>query len=88
MTIKDQNDETPSCIKECSNRQSQGTVVNLLHEKLEAENAFDDSSDINESEHLDKFFDFLHKTSNSTVLPRQCFKNFWNFRLLKAAMAN
>ena len=41
-------------------------VVNLLQERLEAQNAFDESSDMHESEDLDELFDFLCKTSNCT----------------------
>ena len=39
-------------------------VVNLLCEKLKR--AFDKSSDMNESEHSDKLFDFSYKTNNNT----------------------
>ena len=39
-------------------------VTNLLQEKLKAQDSFDDSSDMNESEHSDKVFDFLHKTKH------------------------
>ena len=38
-------------------------VVNLLQEKLEANGASDESSDINKGEHLDKLF--FHKTSSN-----------------------
>ena len=41
-------------------------VTNLLQEKLEAQGACDDSSDMNESEHSAELFDFLCKTSNNT----------------------
>ena len=41
-------------------------VTNLLQEILEAQDASDESSDLNESEHSDQLFDFLHKTSNNT----------------------
>ena len=41
-------------------------VTNSLHEKLEAQDASDKSSNMNESEHSDELFDFLHKTSNNT----------------------
>ena len=41
-------------------------VTNLLQEKLEAQYASDESSDMNKSEQSDKRFDFLHKTSNNT----------------------
>ena len=40
-------------------------VTNLLQEKLEAQDS-DENSDMNESEHSDERFDFLHKTSSST----------------------
>ena len=41
-------------------------VTNLLQEKLEAQDASDEISNISKSEHSDKRFDFLHKTSNNT----------------------
>ena len=41
-------------------------VVNLLQEKLEAQNAFDESRNMNKSEHFDELFDFYTKTSNNT----------------------
>ena len=41
-------------------------VTNLLQQKLEAQDASDESSDMSESEHSDKHFNFLHKTSNNT----------------------
>ena len=41
-------------------------VTDLLQEILEAQDASDESSDLNESEHSDQLFDFLHKTSNNT----------------------
>ena len=41
-------------------------VTNLLQEKLEGQDASDESSDMNESEHLDELFDFSPKRSNST----------------------
>ena len=39
-------------------------VVNLQQKKLNR--AFDKSSNMNESEHSDKLFDFLYKTTNNT----------------------
>ena len=42
-------------------------VVNSLQENLKCKDASDDSSDMNESEHSDKLFDFfLCKASNNT----------------------
>ena len=41
-------------------------VVDLLQEKLEAQHASDESSDMNASEHSEKLFDFSYKTSNNT----------------------
>ena len=41
-------------------------VVNLLQEKLEVQDASNESSDMNKSENLKKLFDFLYKTSNNT----------------------
>ena len=41
-------------------------VVNWLQEKLETQHASDETSDMNGSEHSDKLFDFLYKTSNNT----------------------
>ena len=41
-------------------------VVNLLQEKSEAQDASNESSNMNESEHLDILFDVLYKTSNNT----------------------
>ena len=43
-------------------------VSNLLQEKLEAQDAYDESSDVNKSEHSDEIFDLLHKTSYNTCL--------------------
>ena len=39
-------------------------VTDLLQEKLEGQDAFDESSKMNEREHSDELFDFLHKISN------------------------
>ena len=44
----------------------QAKVVYSLKEKLEAQDSSNESSDMNESELLDEFFDFLYKTSNNT----------------------
>ena len=44
----------------------QAKVTNLLPEKLEGQDASDESSNMNKSEHLDKLFDFLHKTNINT----------------------
>ena len=41
-------------------------VTNLLEEKLEAQDASDESNDMNESEHSDELFDFLLKTRINT----------------------
>ena len=41
-------------------------VTNLLQEKLEAQDASDESCDMNESQHSDELFDFLRKTCNNT----------------------
>ena len=41
-------------------------VTNLLQEKLEAQDASDESSNMNESKPSDEVFDFLHKTSVNT----------------------
>ena len=38
----------------------------MLQEKLEAQDASDESSDISKSGHSDERFDFLLKTSNNT----------------------
>ena len=40
-------------------------VLNSFHKKLAAQDASGESSDMNESEHLDKLFDFLLKTSSN-----------------------
>ena len=40
--------------------------ANLFQEKLEEQDAFDESSDLNEREHTDKVFEFLYKTSINT----------------------
>ena len=40
-------------------------VINLLLEKLEAQDAFNESSDLNESKHSKELFDFLYKISNN-----------------------
>ena len=45
-------------------------VTNLLEEKLEAQDASDESSDMNESEHSEELFDFLLKTSIHTCRDR------------------
>ena len=41
-------------------------VVNCLQEQLEAQDTFNESSDMNQSEHSGKLFDCLYKTSNNT----------------------
>ena len=41
------------------------TVANLLLEKWEAQGASNEDNNLTESEHLDKIFDFLYKTSNN-----------------------
>ena len=41
-------------------------VTKLLQEKLEAQDASDESDDMDKSKHSDELFDFLHKTSNNT----------------------
>ena len=59
-------------------------VTNLLQVKLEARDAFDESSDMNESEHIrTNFFNFLHQTSNNTCRDRatKIFKLFVNQKL-------
>ena len=55
-------------------------VVNLLQEKLEAQDASDESSDMSESEHSDELFDFLRKTSNNTCRDSatKIFKSFFD----------
>ena len=40
-------------------------LTNLLQEKSEAQGASDENSDMNENEHSNELFDFLHKTSNN-----------------------
>ena len=45
-------------------------VSNLLQEKLEAQDASDESSDMNERKPSDELFDFLHKTSINTCRDR------------------
>ena len=45
----------------------QTKVTNLLQEKLEPQGAFDDSSNMNRSEHLDKLFDFFIKQAVTLV---------------------
>ena len=85
MTIEVENEETILCIKECSKRLN-AKVTNLLQEKSEAPDASNESSVMNESEHSDKRFDFLHKTSNN--LPRQCNKDFSKFRWSETSNTN
>ena len=43
-------------------------IVNLLQKKLEAQDASVDSSDMNESEHLDKLFVFYTKQALTLVV--------------------
>ena len=71
MTIEVKNDETHLCIRNAANVQFK--VTNLLQEYLEAQDASDESSDMNESEPSNKPFDFFTKqaiTLAETVLHR------------------
>ena len=49
MTIENKNDETPLCIKRMQQMVKANQVVNLLQEKLEVQDAYDESSDMNKS---------------------------------------
>ena len=53
-------------------------VLNLLQEKLEAQDGSDESSDMNESEHSGELFDFLNKANNNTCRDRatKIFRSF------------
>ena len=41
-------------------------VINLLQEKLEAQDDSDEKGDMNKNEYSDELFDFLHQTSINT----------------------
>ena len=74
--------------KAANGESDKAKVVNLLQEKLEAQEASDESTDMSESEHLDKLFDFfLYKASNNTC-QWLCYNDFWKFRRPKASNAN
>ena len=53
-------------------------AVNVLQEKLEVQDAFDESNDMNEKGHSDELFDLLYKTSNNTCRNKtaKIFKSF------------
>ena len=61
-------------------------VTNLLQQKLEAQDAFDESSNLNESEHSDKLLGFLHKTKNNTC--RDSATKLFKVRQSKASNTN
>ena len=68
MTIEDENDED-SFIYKGMQQTVKAKVVNLLREKLEAQeqqDVSDGGSDMDENEHSDELFDFLFKGSNET----------------------
>ena len=68
MTIEDENDED-SFVYKGMQQTVKAKVVNLLREKLEAQeqqDVSDGGSDIDENEHSDKLFNFLFKGSNET----------------------
>ena len=58
ITFAVENDETPFAHKGMQ-QTFKAKVTNLLQEKLEAQGASDEWSDMNESEHSDKRFDFF-----------------------------
>ena len=59
-------------------------IVNLLQKKLEAQDASDDSSDMNESEHLDKLFVFYSK--QALALAVRELQRFLKVLLIKSFM--
>ena len=68
MTIEDENDKD-SFVNKGMQQTVKAKVVNLLREKLEAQeqqDVSDGGSDMDENEHSDKLFDFLFKGSNDT----------------------
>ena len=68
MTIEDENDED-SFVYKGMQQTVKAKVVNLLREKLEAQeqqDVSDGGSDMDENEHSDILFDFLFKGSNDT----------------------
>ena len=68
MTIEDENDED-SFVYKGMQQTGKAKVVNLLREKLEAQeqqDVSDEGSDMDENEHSDELFDFLFKGSNET----------------------
>ena len=68
MTIEDENDED-SFVYKGMQQTVKAKVVNLLREKLEAQeqqNVSDGGSDMDENKHSDKLFDLLFKGSNDT----------------------
>ena len=68
MTIEDGNDED-SFVYKGMQQTVKAKVVNLLREKLEAQeqqDVSDGGSDMDENEHSDELFDFLFKGSNDT----------------------
>ena len=81
MTIEVEYDETLNIFMDKGMQQTfKARVTNLLQEKLEAQDASDESNDMHESEHSDKVFDFLRKTSNNTCRnsATKIFKSFVN----------
>ena len=67
-TIEDENDED-SFVYKGMQQTVKAKVVNLLREKLEAQeqqDVSDGGSDMDENNHSDKLFDFLFKGSNDT----------------------
>ena len=68
MTIEDENDED-SFVYKGMQQTVKAKVVNLLREKLEAQeqqDVSDGGSDMDENEHSDELFGFLFKGSNET----------------------
>ena len=65
MTIEDNTDEDFFVYKGIQ-QTVKGRVVNLFLEKLEVQDTYGESSNMNESENLDKLFYFLYKTRSTT----------------------